>query len=104
MAKSILYLSVFIILSVSVSLSQTNEISVSDIERDIHSEQVKRLRSDYKSDTNVNVVYYKLYLNITNNPDYLTGEVSINSRSLVNNLSEVFYDLSNNLTIDSVIS
>ena len=104
MAKSILYLSVFIILSVSVSLSQTNEISVSDIERDIHSKQVKRLRSDYKSDTNVNVIYYKLYLKITNNPDYLTGEVSINSISLVNNLSEVFYDLSNNLTIDSVIS
>jgi len=103
MAKSILYLSVFIILSVSVSLSQTNEISVSDIERDIHSKQVKRLRSDYKSDTNVNVIYYKLYLKITNSPDYLTGEVSINSISLVNNLSEVFYDLSNNLTIDSVI-
>ncbi|MBK8382923.1 MAG: M1 family metallopeptidase [Ignavibacteria bacterium] len=97
-------MSVFIILSVSVSLSQTNEISVSDIERDIHSEQFKRLRSDYKSDTNVNVIYYKLYLKITNNPDYLTGEVSINSRSLVNNLTEIFYDLSNNLTIDSVIS
>lgn len=104
MAKSILYLSVFIILSVSVSLSQTNEISVSEIERDIHSEHFKRLRSDYKSDTNVNVVYYKLYLNITYDPDYLTGEVSINSRSLANNLSEVFYDLSNNLTIDSVVS
>ncbi|MBS1552153.1 MAG: T9SS type A sorting domain-containing protein [Bacteroidetes bacterium] len=104
MVKSILYLLIFIILSVSVSLSQTYYSSVAEIERDIQAEQFKRLKTDYKSDTNVNVTYYKLYLNVTYNPDYLNGEVSIISKSRVNNLSGIFYDLSNNLTIDSVIS
>ncbi len=104
MVKSILCLLIYIFLSVSVTLSQTNYLSVSEIERDIQMEHFKRLRSDYKGDTDINVTYYKLYLNITYNPDYLTGEVSIISKSLVNNLSGIFYDLSNNLTIDSIIS
>ncbi len=87
-----------------ISFSQTYEKPIHEIERDVHSKNFEGINSDYKSDTNINVTYYKLNLNITYNPNYLIGDVNIRCKSLVNNLSIIFYDLSNNLTVDSIIN
>ncbi len=104
MLSKYIFLIIYIFAFCGVSFPQINDRSVSEIERDVHSVYFNKLRSDYKSDTNIDVTYYSLNLNITYDPDYLKGQVTIISRSLANNLSAVFYDLSNNLSIDSILS
>ncbi|HMS63763.1 MAG TPA: M1 family metallopeptidase, partial [Ignavibacteria bacterium] len=98
-------LNLLIIISASsVSFSQIFEKPIYEIERDAHSASFYLDDGDYKSDTNINVTHYKLFLKVTYQPDYLRGEVTIKCKSLVNNLTEIFYDLADNMTVDSVHS
>jgi len=54
------------------------------------------------SDLNVDVKYYKLNLTITTSPNYLSGVVTMNALSVVDNLTTVTLDLMNTMTVDSV--
>ncbi|MEO6693573.1 MAG: M1 family metallopeptidase, partial [Ignavibacteria bacterium] len=85
-------------------LSQTFDKPIFEIEKENYSQHYNSINYDYKSDTNIDVTYYKLDLNITYQPNFLIGNVNIKCKSLVNNLSSVFYDLSDNLSVDSVLS
>lgn len=102
MIKNFLSGIIILFLPVNFIYSQSGEFSVSEYEKNINSLRYIHSVSDYKSDTSINVTYYKLMLHVTENPNYLTGEVSIKFTSRINNLSEAFFDLSNNLTVDSV--
>lgn len=82
--------------------SQNIDKPIYELERNAHSGFFNKLYDNYENDTNINVNYYKLNLYIIYNPDYLIGEVTINSISRVNNLNTIFYDFSNNLTVDSI--
>lgn len=98
------YVSIFFscLISVSVSLSQNTDKPIHEMERDFNKRFFDKNFADYRGDSNVNVTYYKLNLYITYSPNFLSGDVSINSTSRVNNLSNVFYDLSDNLNVDSI--
>jgi len=102
-AKNLFILTCWIIFK-QISFCQTSEKPIHEIEKEVHAKSFHNSIFDYKSDTNINVFYYKLYLNITYNPNFLIGDVNIKCKSLFNNLSEIFYDLNNSLTIDSVSS
>lgn len=104
MVKKILFTLFYIFLFSHISYSQVFEKPIYEIEREAHSRTFLADDGNYKSDTNINVNHYKLFLNITYNPDYLTGSVTIKSTSLVNNLSSIFYDFADNMTVDSVHS
>jgi len=93
-----------LILFSEISFSQIYEKPIYEIERDARAKNFESINADYKSDTNINVIYYKLHLNITYKPNFLIGDVNIKCKSLVNSLQVIFYDLSNNLIVDSVLS
>ncbi|NOH00297.1 MAG: T9SS type A sorting domain-containing protein [Ignavibacteriae bacterium] len=63
---------------------------------------VKLFKAAYPGDDKIDITYYKLDLNITYTPEYLKGEVTVEGKSLQNNLQNFFLDLQNNLTTDSV--
>ncbi|MBS1519021.1 MAG: T9SS type A sorting domain-containing protein [Bacteroidetes bacterium] len=83
--------------------SSDPEIPVCEIEKKNFTFRNPLINSDYKSDTSINVNYYGLDLVINYQPDLLTGIVSIQFTGAVNGISGVFFDLSNNLTVDSVL-
>ena len=49
------------------------------------------------------VTYYKLELNITTNPNYLSGKVTIGGTSLQNSSTLLILDLENTMRVDSVL-
>ncbi|MEO8209078.1 MAG: peptidase M1, partial [bacterium] len=102
MLRKCLFGLLFFIFFYNPSYSQITDKPIYEMERDAHLKFFDRLYSNYKSDENLNVIYYKLNLAITNQPDFLNGEVTINAVSKVNNITSIFYDFSNNLTVDSV--
>ncbi len=58
----------------------------------------------YPGDQTIDVTYYKLDLNISYSPQQISGAVTIDARSLQDNLTTVFYDLQNALTVDSIVA
>ena len=58
----------------------------------------------YPGDSTFDVSYYKLDLNINYSPKSLSGAVTVSAKSLEDNLVSVFLDLTDVLTVDSVIS
>ncbi|MGE5435971.1 MAG: M1 family aminopeptidase [Syntrophothermus sp.] len=58
----------------------------------------------YPGDTTYNVKYYKLNVKITTNPNYLTGSVIMSGVPQVNPLNQIFMDLQQTLSVDSVVS
>ncbi|MBZ0198609.1 MAG: T9SS type A sorting domain-containing protein, partial [Ignavibacteriaceae bacterium] len=57
----------------------------------------------YPGDQTIDIKYYKLDLTITSNPNYLTGAVTINFTPESASINQVFFDLQNNLHVDSII-
>jgi aminopeptidase N len=56
----------------------------------------------YDSDTNIDVKYYKIFLDVRVNPNYLYGEVTI--AGLLHSPSDfIFFDLNNIMIVDSVL-
>ena len=55
------------------------------------------------ADNNYNVVYYKLNLKITTNPQLVKGSVLIKAVSEINELNKIRLDLKNNFIIDSIL-
>ncbi|MBK8980796.1 MAG: T9SS type A sorting domain-containing protein [Ignavibacteria bacterium] len=96
----------FLSLLSSVSPAQSENFShipVYEMEKQDHIRSRELINSDYRGDTNINVAYYRLELGITYQPDYLTGIVTIGFSSNTSGLKEIFFDLSNNMTVDSII-
>ena len=54
-----------------------------------------------EADTNLDIKYYKIFLEIKINPDNLTGEVTINGL-ILNPADSIFFNFSNVMTVDSI--
>ena len=63
----------------------------------------KLSKVQYPGDQSIDVKYYKLDLSITTNPNYLSGAVSIIFTPAASNINSAFFDLQNNLLIDSIV-
>ncbi|HMS35326.1 MAG TPA: hypothetical protein PKC91_14680, partial [Ignavibacteria bacterium] len=94
---------VSILFSYSNSRSQSFDKPIFEMEKARHLNSFNKYLTEYRSDTNINATYYKLDLYITYAPNFLTGAVTINSTSRINNLANVFYDFSDNMTVDSIL-
>ncbi len=55
----------------------------------------------YDSDTNIDVKYYKILLDVRINPNYLYGEATVNGL-IINTADTIFFDFSNVMFVDSV--
>jgi aminopeptidase N len=84
--------------------AQQYDLSYIKYERQNFAGTFKDNEINYPGDPSFDVIYYKLSLNISNSPNYLAGEVTVRARSVEDNLSSVFLDLSNNLSVDSITS
>lgn len=106
MLRLIFYITVAVVsmlFNYSNSRSQSFDKQIFEIERDRHLNSFNKYLTEYRSDTNINATYYKLDLYITYEPNFLTGAVTINSTSRINNLTNLFYDFSDNMTVDSIL-
>jgi len=58
----------------------------------------------YPGDPSIDIKYYKLSLALTSSPNYLKGIVRVDAVPAASSLNSFFLDLSNDLSVDSVIS
>jgi aminopeptidase N len=58
--------------------------------------------SDYPGDSTIDVTYYKLDLNITTSPDFLSGRATIQLTSETSILNSFFLDFEDNMVVDSI--
>lgn len=80
----------------------------SSLERDLCKSQLERYlkvmsgQTRTTSDQNIDVTYYKLDLVINVSPNYLNGSVTVQARSLIDDLQVVTLDLENSMIVDSI--
>jgi len=55
------------------------------------------------ADDRIDVIYYKLSLNVAVSPEYLRGVVTVRAKSLVDSLTALAFDLSSGMTVDSIL-
>ena len=99
-----IFIIVFFLYAVNLFGQFKSDMPVSELEKNFHIKKNFRNIANYKSDTTINVNYYKLELALQTAPNLLTGKVTINSLVTVASINSLFYDLSNVLTVDSVTS
>jgi aminopeptidase N len=102
--KFIFLLALLVIIPFCLITAQQYDLSYIKYEQEKFSKQINADKINYPGDPSFDVIYYKLNLNISYSPNYLTGEVTVSAKSVVDSLSSVFLDLSNNLSVDSVMS
>ncbi|MEE9431281.1 MAG: M1 family aminopeptidase [Melioribacteraceae bacterium] len=64
----------------------------------------KTTKLNYPGDSRIDVTYYKLDLEIIYSSKKIIGKVTVKAKSLENNLNEIFLDLQNHFTVDSVVT
>lgn len=99
MKKPLLF--ILIIITINSNAQVLNEL-VPDWELKGHS-ILKPDQINYPGDPTFDIQYYKLNLNLSYSPNNLTGEVRVTAKSLRSNLSRIFLDFSNNMSVDSVL-
>ena len=62
-------------------------------ERDRHAKTIQLSKIQYPGDTKIDITYYGLDLNITYQPNYITGKVMLNARVDTNSINDLFLDL-----------
>ncbi|MCF8242011.1 MAG: T9SS type A sorting domain-containing protein [Melioribacteraceae bacterium] len=97
-----LILLTFVITTNTYSQSATEICSKGKIQR--LEKLLKASEINYPGDENVDMTYYKLNLNITFSPSYIDGIITVRGKSMVNDLSELYLDLTGSFTVDSVIA
>lgn len=97
-----IFIIVFFLYGINLFGQFKNDMSVSELEKNFHIKKNFRNIANYKSDTTINVNYYKLELALQTAPNLLIGKVTINSVVTVAAINSLFYDLSNVLTVDSI--
>ncbi len=68
-----------------------------------YTKQLQLSKVMYPGDSKIDVTYYGLDLNITTNPNNLTGNVIIGIKADTSSLAACFLDLRDILTVDSIL-
>ncbi len=79
-------------------------------EHDCQQAKIERFQSllkindiNYPGDESIDITYYKLDLTITHTPNYLSGNVTVNSKVEDSPINSLYLDLNTNMTVDSVL-
>ena len=101
--KNLLFLSLFIVTHFTIFAQiPDSECAIGKIAAMQKRLQNAKLQGNQVADNNIDVTYYKLDLSITYTTKSIKGEVTINAKSKIAELSQVTIDLQNALTTDSV--
>ncbi|MCF6269477.1 MAG: T9SS type A sorting domain-containing protein [Melioribacteraceae bacterium] len=102
MKKSLhLFILLLLLSSVVTSQESTNICSESKIKHFTRLEKFQNLQ--YPGDGNIDVTYYKLDIALDYSSRNIAGDVTIISKSLVDNLSLINFDLQNTLNVNTVM-
>ena len=104
---------ILLILFVSISIGQDFSQSLIEIEKEkykiLNSERIsyaKRMilsKILYPGDSQIDVTYYKLNLEVSYEAQYITGAVTVDVKVDTTAINSCFLDLKNSLTVDSVL-
>lgn len=92
------------LLAASLNIAQEEYKPWVKAERERHARTIQLSKIQYPGDTKIDVTYYGLDLNITYQPNYITGKVIVNALVDTSSITGFFLDLSDSLTVDSVLS
>ena len=81
---------------------QNYENKIVSAEKEAYTRMLALSKVQYPGDSEIDVTYYKLDLNVSYTPHYIDGAVTVNARVDTNSISNMFLDLQNALTVDSV--
>jgi len=95
-------LSVSLLLT-SVLLSQQDYKPWIGAEKEQYKKAIELSKIQYPGDSQIDVTYYGLNIKVTWDPNYLSGNVSINIKSGSDSLSSFFLDLVDALSVDSLL-
>jgi aminopeptidase N len=97
------FLILLVILSVKL-LAQDNKEQNQKIIENKNPTSFSLQKINYPGDTNIDILYYKLNLAIDSSSGFIQGAVTVTAQSLSDGLNSFFLDLTNSLTIDSILS
>lgn len=101
--KNLLFLSLFLLTHFAIFAQiPDSECAIGKIAAMQKRLQNAKLQGNQAADNNIDVTYYKLDLSIAYTTKSIKGEVTINAKSKIAELSQVTIDLQNALTTDSV--
>jgi aminopeptidase N len=92
------------LLIIKIGFSQEDKQSFVEYEKTHFLKTLNIDNTAYPGDSTYDVVYYKLDLNVSYSPKFLSGAVTVSAKSLEDNLTSLFLDLTDVLSVDSVIS
>ncbi|PIS45046.1 MAG: peptidase M1 [Ignavibacteria bacterium CG08_land_8_20_14_0_20_37_9] len=90
------------LLLTAISFAQDARSELIQSERKAFERKLNLSKVTYPGDPNFDVQYYKLNVFVTHTPKFISGEVTVAAKSLMNNLTSVKLDLQNTLTVDSI--
>ena len=95
------FLLAFILLPALI-FAQDYENDLVNSEKEAYTKMLAFSEVQYPGDSKIDVTYYKLDLLVTYTPHYLSGAVTVNVRVDTTSIDNLFLDLRNALTVDSV--
>lgn len=84
--------------------AQTGAELCSQSKIDFYNRTMKLSKAAYPGDSNIDVTYYKLNLNVSYSPQYLTGNVTVKARAAKDSINNFYLDLWSGFQVNSVIS
>ena len=87
-----------------INISFPQESSFVEYEKTHFEKPLSNYNTAYPGDSTFDVSYYKLDLSISYSPQSLVGAVTVSAKSLKENLTSIFLDLTDVLGVDSVTS
>jgi Peptidase family M1 domain/Peptidase M1 N-terminal domain/Secretion system C-terminal sorting domain len=99
--KSI-FLLILLILSTNLYSQNTTQHLCANSKINSFTNLQKAAKINYPGDDRIDIIFYKLDLNISYEQTNLSGTVTIKAKSLLDNLSAVFFDLQDYYSIDSI--
>lgn len=76
---------------------------IAEMEKAAHTNLFSLSKISYPGDSKIDVTYYKLDLTLTHTPNYLISAVTVNARVNTLSITNLFLDLQDPLTVDSLL-
>ncbi|HKI77684.1 MAG TPA: M1 family aminopeptidase [Ignavibacteriaceae bacterium] len=93
----------FLLFSFNILIAQTVKEKLAASEKEQFIKNYKISKVTYPGDSNIDVLYYKLNLSLTHQPNNLSGIVTVSLKPVNSSIDSFFLDLQNNFTVDSVL-
>jgi len=102
--KILIFITIFLLFLFKNSIAQVDAEYCSKSKTKYYEKTLSLLKTNYYSDTTIDVTYYKLNLSVDYNTKNIKGIVSVKAKSLKENLNSFYLDFYSNFKINRIIS